>query len=233
MSEGKIVIGYWKIRGLAAPLRMVMVHAGVEFENKMYVVTGEPGNWDTSSWFKEDKPGLVEKNALMNLPYIIDGDIVVTQSNACFTYLGRKYNLNGKTEVEVAKNEQCLCQIMDLRNEAVGLFYSPQKVFDEKVEGYLDGTAKRHLQKFENWLAQQKTDFLAGAEPTVSDFHLYEMLLQHRDLAKAHNKDILSQGLPTLVAYFKRMAALPSIQKYHTEGYDKIPINNLMASFGN
>ena len=131
MSEGKVVIGYWKIRGLAAPLRMIMIHAGAEFEDKKYAVTGEPGNWDTSSWyffffffffllfsssptfpsnplfrFKTDKPGLVEKNALTNLPYIVDGDIVITQSNACLTYLGRKYNLNGKTEIEVVKNEQ-------------------------------------------------------------------------------------------------------------------------------
>ena len=147
MSDGKVTIGYWKIRGLAAPLRMIMVHAGAEFEDKQYAVTGEPGNWDTSSWyvfffffffsffscschsssssscpsppppppppfsppllrFKTDKPGLVEKNALMNLPYIVDGDNVVTQSNACLTYLGRKYNLNGKTETEIIKNDQ-------------------------------------------------------------------------------------------------------------------------------
>ena len=40
-------------------------------------------------WFEDDKPGLLEKNALMNLPYIVDGDFVLTQTDACINYLGR------------------------------------------------------------------------------------------------------------------------------------------------
>ena len=39
------------------------------------------------------------------------------------------------------------------------------------------------FQKFENWLAQHKTNFLAGDEPTVCDFHFFEMLQQHEVLA--------------------------------------------------
>ena len=44
----------------------------------------------------------------MNLPYLIDGDNVVAQTNAILSYLGRKYNLNGKTETEIIKNDQVL-----------------------------------------------------------------------------------------------------------------------------
>ena len=56
--------------------------------------------------FAKDKPDLLKKNPLMNLPYVIDGETVITQSNACFLYLGRKFNLNGKNEDEIAKNDQ-------------------------------------------------------------------------------------------------------------------------------
>ena len=35
---------------------------------------------------------------------------------------------------------------MDLRNDAVRLFYSPKDVYDKTVEGYLEGNAKRHLE---------------------------------------------------------------------------------------
>ena len=52
------------------------------------------------------KPVLSKKNPLMNLPYVIDGETVITQSNACLLYLGRKFNLNGKNEDEIAKNDQ-------------------------------------------------------------------------------------------------------------------------------
>ena len=35
-----------------------------------------------------------------NLPYLIDGNIKVTQSNAILRYLGRKFGLDGKTEAD-------------------------------------------------------------------------------------------------------------------------------------
>ena len=41
-----------------------------------------------------------------NLPYLIDGNIKVTQSNAILRYLGRKFGLDGKTEADKV-NEFC------------------------------------------------------------------------------------------------------------------------------
>ena len=87
----KLKIGYWAIRGLAAPLRMAAAYGGLKYESVEYELQAKPGGgWDRSEWM-EKKPALVEKNALMNLPYIVDGDIVITQSNACLMYLGRKW----------------------------------------------------------------------------------------------------------------------------------------------
>ena len=40
-------------------------------------------------WFKDDKPALLKTNYLTNLPYIIDGDFVLAQTDACINYLGR------------------------------------------------------------------------------------------------------------------------------------------------
>ena len=50
-QENKIRIGYWKIRGLAAPLRMIMVYLGKDFDDVMYELQGSPGNWDGTAWF--------------------------------------------------------------------------------------------------------------------------------------------------------------------------------------
>ena len=68
----------------------------------------------------------MEKNALMNLPYIVDGDIVITQSNACLMYLGRKC-ASPLDEVDGLAVEQCLCQLMDLRNDTTRTAYSPTR----------------------------------------------------------------------------------------------------------
>ncbi len=91
MSTESVVVGYWSIRGLGAPLRMMVMYAGVPLQAENYDVTmPAEGGFDLSHWFGT-KPALKERNALVNLPYIIDGDFVVSQSNACCVYLGRKF----------------------------------------------------------------------------------------------------------------------------------------------
>ena len=59
----------------------------------------------------------------MNLPYVIDGEHTIAQTNACFAHLGRVLGLYGSNYAETLKVEQCLCQVMDLRNDAVGACY--------------------------------------------------------------------------------------------------------------
>ena len=67
-----------ELRGLAAPLRMAAAYGGLKYESVEYELQAKPGGgWDRSEWM-EKKPALVEKNALMNLPYIVDGDIVIS-----------------------------------------------------------------------------------------------------------------------------------------------------------
>ena len=41
----------------------------------------EGGGW-TSTWFSERKPVLKQQNALINLPFVIDGDVVVRMGGA-------------------------------------------------------------------------------------------------------------------------------------------------------
>lgn len=114
-KQPTIKIGYWAIRGLGAPCRMAAAYGGIPYESVEYEVHKlADGSWSRSSWLTDAKPALVEQNAMMNLPYVVDGDIVVTQSNACLMYLGRKVGLVGKTADELCAVEQVLCQVMDL-----------------------------------------------------------------------------------------------------------------------
>jgi glutathione S-transferase len=87
-----------------------MQYAGAKFTATAHEVTGESPNWNRSAWL-DVKPGLKAKNALMNLPYVIDGDNIVTQSNAFLEYLGRKFGLLGSNEGEEAKVRQCMDQM--------------------------------------------------------------------------------------------------------------------------
>lgn len=227
----KLKVGYWDIRGLAAPLRMMCEYAGVEYEPVLYDLQAkEGGGWDASSWFSV-KPELKEKNALMNLPYVIDGDVIVTQSNACLSYLGRKFKLNGKDDSDLTKVEQCLCEVMDLRNNAIKLFYSPKEQFDKDKDSFLEETVAKSFNKFEGWLNQQGTTYLVGNEVTTPDFHLFEIVDQIETLAKKVEKESTLKSFPKLTTLYESFQKLPAIAKYMESDLHKLPINNKMASF--
>ena len=46
------LLGYWKIRGLAQPIRMMLGYAEVDFEDKLYEVTDAP-EFNRDAWFNE------------------------------------------------------------------------------------------------------------------------------------------------------------------------------------
>lgn len=113
-----LTIGYWDIRGLGAPLRMMAEYAGESYDAKLF--DSRTGDWATY------KAELIKINPFANLPFVKDGEQVITQSNACMSYLGAKFGLLGVGDGERALVEQCLCQVMDLRNDAVAQFYGKQ-----------------------------------------------------------------------------------------------------------
>tara|TARA_B100000795_G_scaffold267204_1_gene251591 strand:- start:1081 stop:1527 length:447 start_codon:yes stop_codon:yes gene_type:complete len=95
VKGGTITIGYWKIRGLAAPLRMMCFYKGQPFVSKAY---GDDAN---KAWFGSEKKRLKDNNALINLPYVIEGptaadptETVITQSNSCLLYLGKRLGID-------------------------------------------------------------------------------------------------------------------------------------------
>ncbi|XP_049528961.1 glutathione S-transferase Mu 6 [Dermacentor silvarum] len=102
------VLGYWDIRGLGEPIRYLLAHAGVPYEDKRYSY-GKGPEPSRDEW-------LAEKYKLdldfPNLPYLIDGDVRMTQSQAILRYLGRKLGL-------VPKDEETLRRVDMLEHQVV------------------------------------------------------------------------------------------------------------------
>merc|ERR1711988_1800433 len=69
-----------------------------------------------------------------NLPYYIDGDIKLTQSNAILRYIARKNDMLGKDDTERAMVDMMAEQSMDFRNGWVRLCYNPD--FENLKDGY-------------------------------------------------------------------------------------------------
>lgn len=241
-SHHEIEVGYWDIRGLAAPLRMMCVYAGVPHKfTEFKVVIKEDGSFDASGWFKERKPKLLEQNALINLPYVVDGDRVITQSNACLLYLGRRLGFDKVDEDTLVKIEQALFQIFDLRNDAVDTYYCSKDEFPKKKTSYNEKNIPTTYDKLENFLKQNKTTFIAtNDKPSSADFHIFEILDQNELWAKFcgipsffdHNKEGTEEKRwPNLKTYYEHFKALPQLQAYFTSPHATLPVNNTMAQF--
>ena len=242
-----ITVGYWSIKGLAAPLRMMTMYNGEQLHNKMYDIKAkEGGGWNNSEW-STAKPDLRRLDPFINLPYIQDGEKIISQSNACMLYLGRKFDMLGCNSDELSACEVLLCEIMDLRNALTTFCYdttnnpaSAQALFNKVT------SVHGSLAKIESWLQIQTAKghsgtFLVGDKASAPDFHLWEMLDQYQGLTKyfklTSSQGSESEGLlahfPALNHFYTSFAALPQNQKYLTSPlYTKLPYNNKMAYFG-
>jgi len=231
-GDKKLCVGYWHIRGLGAPCRMACEFVEADYNNRTFEVKGsDEKEWDLSAWFSV-KPGFQKRNALMNLPYVVDTDgFTVTQTVACLSYLGRKFGISGGNNQETSKVEQILCEAQDLRNKGVMAFYGNQK---QNLVNYLNVTVPNSYAKFEGWLVAQETGpYTVGNAPTVGDFHLWEMLDQGELLAGDLGEASPLAKYPRLQKLYDTMRAEPTLQGYFAGPLYHLPVNNTMALWGN
>lgn len=98
----ELKLTYWQIRGLAAPLRMMLSFADIPFEETRYA-WGQAGDW-----FGTDKPALQGRNALANLPNITDGNTGIglalcrqlVVEHDCYVYLGSRSVERGRAAIK-------------------------------------------------------------------------------------------------------------------------------------
>lgn len=229
---GEVVVGYWGIRGLGAPLRMMAMYAGVPLRCENYDLQESSEGWDASCWF-EKKPQLKEHAPLINLPYVIVNGVIVSQSNACLMFLGRKLGMMGKSDSEYVECEQLLCEIMDLRNTVTSFAYGKAS---QKPEDFLKSIQGKNtpLAKLEQWKSTKSTStaFFIGESACAADFHIWEILDQINRCSLFFTQAELLAAYPSLQSFHDAFAKLPQNAKYFSSALAQLPQNNLMAIYG-
>jgi len=211
-------LGYWNIRGLAQPIRLLLAYSGTEYEDKRYGLSGSGGEVDRSEWLNEKfSLGL----DFPNLPYYLDGEVKLTQSLAILRYVARKTKLDGNTDEEKVRVELVEQQLVDMNMAFTRICYDPN--FETLKVDYLKNLPQS-LELLSNFLGERP--FLAGESVTYVDFMAYELLdkiniLAPEELTKAAN----------LKKYVERVEALPQIASY-LKTAPKVPLNGPMAKFG-
>lgn len=116
-----IILGYWGIRGLAQVSRFLLEYVGLKYDEKRYT--------DPTQWFGKDNEDLQKKGLFWhNLPYLVDGDFLLSESTAIEEYIiyrgGKDTELLGLCPKEKAQVKMLAGVINDLRTPLVKLCYN-------------------------------------------------------------------------------------------------------------
>jgi glutathione S-transferase len=218
LPQPRFAVAYWSMRGLGAPLRMMLCAARTDFVCHLYDSVEDTDSetaWK-SSYFT-DKESFLARQPFMNLPFVIDEqeNMLVTQTNACFQYLGEHLGLMGQTLAERTLCAMLLSETTDLRNNMVQFAYrgAPDKAAST-VE-----TAQKHFAKFnrhfQNKMASDGDNgsttplFCVGDSFTAPDFHLFEMIDQYDVLCQTYGlEDCLGERFPHVRNFYKSFSEL-------------------------
>lgn len=216
----KPVFGYWSIRGLGQPIRLLLAYAGQDFDEKCYECGPGP-EFNKDCWFSEKfNLGL----DFPNLPYYIDGSVKLTQSATILRYLARKHGLAARTDAEHIRVDLAMDEAIDLKRSAALLCYS--RDFESLKPGFIKQAAEK-LKQADRFLGTAQ--WFAGDRLTFVDFFWWEVL----DLLNAMDSTLLSD-FSNLNSFHKRFQALPAIKQYvESEKFRSLPFNNKMAAFAN
>ena len=75
----KLILSYWNVRGRTEPLRMLLNFLELDYTYKGYELS------QYVEWQTVDKPAL--GTDFPNLPYLKDGDFILTESDAIAQYI--------------------------------------------------------------------------------------------------------------------------------------------------
>ncbi|XP_013412354.1 glutathione S-transferase B isoform X1 [Lingula anatina] len=217
------VLGYWNIRGLCQPIRLLLNYVGQEYEEKYYVLGPAP-DYNMEEWMGvKFTLGL----PFPNVPYWIDGDTKLVQSHAILKYLARKHNLCPTSEQEIIRCDMLEHQLQDLFMDHALVCYSTfikMGDYETKKVEYLEKLPDK-VKQYSEFLADRP--WFAGDKITFVDFMAYEYL----DIQRMFAPGCLD-AFKNLTDYMARFEALPSIQKYmQSDKFLKKPIYNKFADW--
>jgi glutathione S-transferase len=160
-----------------------------------------------------------------NLPYWIEGNLRITQSQAILLHVAKKARLMGGTDEARAQALMLLGVSADLRDAFVTLSYGGS--FDTARGAFVSGPLASTIKSLEAFAAKSGGPYLLGAELTFVDFLWADLLEQLVTLEPA-----CLAGAPMLKKLIDTVYALPKISAYRASpAYIDRPYNNKQAHF--
>lgn len=187
-ESSKLTLGYCDIQGRAQQIRWLLYFHKVDFDDKFYT---EPADW-----FDKDKLSL--KSDFPNIPYIQDGDVVITETVAALQYAALKTgnkDLLGKNQLDAIKISQLYSFTGDVWMAIIEL--AANKDFEKIRDEVLESKIAPALEKVSKNLGEK--EFPLGYL-TWADFFLFDVL----DLLRRMKPEFLSKW-ENLSKYYERI----------------------------
>ena len=222
--EQSVKLGYWKIRGMSEKIRHLLEYCGVPYTQEKY-----SGPEDANRWFKEQKPKMMQKTPAINLPYLIDGDKIISESDAICIYIchkSKKVELLGRNPDEWVLSATVHGVFKDFHRAYIKLVYGKYENDDAFKDALKQSVNdfEPHLKKLNGLLGDKQ--FIAG-EITWVDFSVAEFLQVIGMLYEEYLKPF-----PKLVEYQKRVWGLPELKGYFSsDRYSERPCNGPIAAW--
>ena len=204
---------------LAESIRLLLHYLEVDYKEDLYEYGPAP-DYNLDNWLKVkytlgfDYP---------NLPYLIDGDFKMTESNAILRYISEKYKpeLLGTTLKEKAFVNMAVGVLTDLFTAKARLMYQGK---DCPGNEQFKKTMKNKLNDLNKML--EKNKFLVGDKITYPDFLMDEITESINEFLEP-----IYDEYPNIKRHFETICELPAIKKYRAERKPK-PFNGRTAKLG-
>lgn len=218
MSD-QLVLGYWTIRGLAQPIRLILHYTKTSFIDKRYE-TGQAPDYNREKWLSEKFTLGLD---FPNLPYLIDNDVKMTQSKAILYYLGDKFHLMG-TNLEEEAHVMMLCeQAYDLHIQFATFCYGPNGDSATERKKFVETNLSDYLIKFDDYLKKYHTKFIVGNQATIADFQVYDCL----DICfLLDDENILSKKFVHIQQFLENIRQLPELKDFIEKSENELPLNS-------
>ncbi len=184
----KLKLVYFNTKGIAEVSRIVLVIAGVDFEDYRYPLETHNGQHKKDEFDADKKSGLLEKS-MGKLPYLEIKEkneiVVIPQSNTIERFLAKKCNYMGKTDLEEAKIDSlCEC-IRDIKEDYKKLSHCQILSTDKEKDDYFTVQLKNDLMALVK-LMDTESLYAVGDHLSLVDICIYCLVtvtfVEHKEL---------------------------------------------------
>jgi len=196
---------YFDIEGLAETSRLLLAAKDTEFTDYRYKIEFKDGKAIRPEWEADKK-----KYDFQKIPVLEFEGQQIPQSRAIESFLAKKLQLYGKTQLEGALIDAIAEQAKDIG----ALFREAKNKGDDSIKTFWSTTAPEQFGLLEAYLKKGDSGFFVGKRLSLADISVYRLLGAYLPDHKEALHEVL-KDLPRLTKLHEMVDSLDGIKAYH------------------